>query len=337
MKPPGELQAFLIDHGLAEPDTPVTWTMLSGGVSSDIWRADLPDRTLCIKRALAKLKVQADWFAPVERNTSEWQWLRFAHGLIPSAVPEVLAHDTQAGLFAMSFLPPDRYPVWKAQLLSGQVDCATAQAVGQIMATIHNASAGKATVARTFATGPLFFALRIEPYLLATAKAHQDLAKPLHALAERTGQTQLVLVHGDVSPKNILVGDKAVVLLDAECAWYGEPAFDLAFCLNHLLLKCLVNPGETPGYLAAFQALKTTYLQAVRWEDALALGARAASLLPALLLARVDGKSPVEYLSNERQRDLVRQVARPLIQAPPSDLNAVAQGWQAACSTLLSA
>ncbi len=334
MKPAPELQAFLIHHGLTKPDAPVTWSMLSGGVSSDIWRADLPERSICIKRALPKLKVQADWFAPIERNTSEWQWLRFAHQFMPSAVPEVLAHDGAAGLFAMTFLPPERYPVWKAQLLQEQVDTRTAQAVAALMVAVHNASAGRAAVAAQFNTRALFFALRIEPYLLATAEAHQDLAAPLQALANRTAAAQIALVHGDVSPKNILVGPDGPVLLDAECAWYGEPAFDLAFCLNHLLLKCLVHPQRIGAYLDAYAALSSSYLQAVRWEDASALEARVAALLPALLLARVDGKSPVEYLSHERQRELVRQVARPLIAEAPPHLRLLAQRWQSACTAL---
>ena len=335
MKPAPELQAFLIDHGLAKPHTPVRWSVLNGGVSSDIWRADLPERSVCIKRALPKLKVQADWFAPIERNASEAQWLRFANQVMPSAVPEVLAHDATAGLFAMRFLPPERYPVWKSQLMQEQVDLRTAQAVAKLIVAVHNASAGRAALAAQFDTRTQFFALRIEPYLLATAQAHQDLAAPLHALASSTGLAQIALVHGDVSPKNILVGPDGPVLLDAECAWYGEPAFDLAFCLNHLLLKCLVHPHLTSAYMDAYGVLSATYLQAMRWEDARTLEVRAAALLPALLLARVDGKSPVEYLSYERQRELVRQVARPLIAAAPPSLSQLAQRWHSACAALM--
>ena len=126
-----------------------------------------------------------------------------------------------------------------------------------------------------------------------------------------TTQSQaLALVHGDVSPKNILVGAQGPVLLDAECAWWGDPAFDLAFCLNHLLLKCLWNAAATPAFLAAFETLCEVYLQGVNWEPRGRLEQRAAALLPGLLLARVDGKSPVEYIDDEAQREVVRRVAR---------------------------
>jgi hypothetical protein len=118
------------------------------------------------------------------------------------------------------------------------------------------------------------------------------------------------------------------VFLDAECAWFGDPAFDLAFCLNHLLLKCLWTPAARAGFLACFDALAEAHLGAVDWEPREALERRAATLLPALLLARVDGKSPVEYLSDERDRATVRRVARRFLKSPVERVGAVAAGWR---------
>lgn len=328
MKPAAELEDFLLARGLAATRAEMRWTPLAGGVSSDIWRVDLPGRTLCLKRALPKLKVAADWYAPTERNVYEWKWLQFAARHVPQAVPRPLAHDARAGLFAMEFLDPARHPVWKAQLLAGHVDVNVATAVARIIAAVHNASAGDAVVAREFATRDNFFALRLEPYLVATGRAHPDLAPQLNALAENTSAAQIALVHGDVSPKNILVGPASPIVLDAECAWYGDPAFDLAFCLNHLLLKCLVHPELHAQYLDAFDTLANTYLDAVRWEPRAAIEARAAALLPALLLARVDGKSPVEYLRDEPAKEWLRRQARPLVRTPAPTLQALAQTWK---------
>src|SRR6202162_1848866 len=160
-----------------------------------------------------------------------------------------------------------------------------------------------------FANDETFEAIRIEPYLRATARAHPSLAHQFDALATETLATKRWLVHGDVSPKNILAGPKGPVFLDAECAWWGDPAFDLAFCLNHLLLKCLWTPRARDGFLACFDAMADTYRAGVRWEAADALDARAAHLLPGLFLARVDGKSPVEYITTDADKDRVRRVA----------------------------
>ncbi|GKQ38851.1 putative aminoglycoside phosphotransferase [Streptomyces sp. A012304] len=303
---------------------------LAGGVSSDLWRVDLPGRSLCVKRALARLRVAAEWQAPVSRNAYEWAWMRFASRHRPDSVPELLAHDADAGLFAMEFLPPERYPVWKALLLAGDVDPATAAAVGDVLGALHAASAGDAALAAEFATDDNFHALRIEPYLLATAAAHPGLRQELHDLADRTAATRLALVHGDVSPKNILVGPAGPVLLDAECAWYGDPAFDLAFCVNHLLLKSLVVPRRRADLLRSARALAEAYGGRIDWEPRPALEARAASLLPALLLARVDGKSPVEYLTDERHRLLVRTVASALLRAPAATVAEALEAWETA-------
>jgi aminoglycoside phosphotransferase (APT) family kinase protein len=227
----------------------------------------------------------------------------------------------------MEFLDLARHELWKSELRDGRADPAFAAAVGERLARIHAASAGRADIAAAFPTDDIFYAIRLEPYLVATGRAHPDLAPALDALVQRTATTKRALVHGDVSPKNILIGPRGPVFLDAECAWYGDPAFDLAFCLNHMLLKCLWTPAASAGFLASFDALAAAYLAGVRWEPREEIEARAASLLPGLFLARVDGKSPVEYLTDEAPKQRVRRVARPLIASPPRRLAEVRAAW----------
>ena len=134
-------------------------------------------------------------------------------------------------------------------------------------------------------------------------------------------------MHGDVSPKNILLGARGPVFLDAECAWFGDPAFDLAFCLNHLLLKTLWVPSAERELLASFDALVDAYLRGVDWEPAEAVERRAAHLLPALFLARIDGKSPVEYLTDDASKNAVRRAARSMLQQPLDRLEGVRRAW----------
>jgi aminoglycoside phosphotransferase (APT) family kinase protein len=320
--------AALARMGLLHPGDAPPITALTGGVSSDIVRVDLPGGPACIKRALPKLKVQADWQAPVERNRYEIEWMRTAGRIVPQAVPRILGEDAQSGMFAMEFLDPARHPVWKAQLRDGDISTATAAEVGRRVAAIHAATAGNLAVAAAFPTDHIFFPIRLEPYLCATAKKHPDCAQRLDSLVRVTGATKKALVHGDVSPKNILVGPNGPVFLDAECAWYGDPAFDLAFCLNHLLLKCVWRPQWQARYLACFDALAETYLAGVTWEARADIEARTAHLLPGLFLGRVDGKSPVEYITDEAGRERVRRVARALLLDPVSRLADVRAAWQ---------
>lgn len=327
-------RAVLERLGLCTPGEPLDCVPLAGGVSSDIVRVDLDGRSLCLKRALERLKVAADWRVPVARSAHEADWLRVAAAVRPGAAPRLLGYDAASNALAMEWLEPSRHPVWKGELRDGRIDPAFAAAVATSIGALHAATAGDPAIADRFDTTPLFVALRLEPYLLATAARHPALASRLHALAQATAATRVALVHGDLSPKNLLVGPGGPVILDAECAWYGDPAFDAAFCLNHLLLKAVWGAASRPGsriaLRAAFDAFVAAWLEVARFEPRETLAARVAALLPALMLARVDGKSPVEYLTDERDRDRVRTVAARFLVAPAAEPGAVADAWFAA-------
>ena len=312
---------FLHRAGLGAP---TRTEALAGGVSSDIWRVDLGAKRVCVKRALPRLRVAQVWEAPIERNRYERQWMQAAGNAVPGAAPRVLAWDDAAGLFAMEFLD---YPVWKKLLGEGRADPGFASKVGTSLASIHRATAGKAEVEQAFPTDRIFYAIRLEPYLVASAARHPDLAERLQRLVQRTAASKHCLVHGDVSPKNILVAGHGPVFLDAECAWYGDPAFDLAFCLNHMLLKCIWVPAARARFMECFDALAGAYLRGVAWEPPAEVEMRAATLLPGLLLGRVDGKSPVEYLDATGQA-LVREAARKLLASDERTLAGLRDLWQ---------
>jgi aminoglycoside phosphotransferase (APT) family kinase protein len=323
----GEIGAMLGRMDLlAAGDKPVC-VPLDGGISSDIWRVEIGARKYCIKRALAQLKVSQLWEAPIERNDAEWKWLAAAETIWPGSVPCLVAQDRDAGLFVMDYLDPDRYPNWKSQLRDGILREETAVAVAERLVAIHAATAGRPEIAAAFDTGACFYAIRLEPYLVATGRVHTDLAPQLEALAGTTLATKRALVHGDVSPKNILVGPDGPVFIDAECAWYGAPAFDLAFCLNHLLLKCLWRPQNARGFLQLFDRLTETYLAGVSWQPRAEMEALTAALLPALLLGRIDGKSPIEYVTDEREKNQVRDFARRFIATRVDHLDVIREAW----------
>ena len=300
---------------------------LTGGVSSDIWRIDTENGAVCAKRALSKLRVNADWYAPVERNLYEARWLHVAQQACPDSSPKLLGQHPELGVLVMQYLDPDHCRVWKQELRAGHADANTAHAMGQVLSKIHSHAAKNSHLASEFPTDNIFFEIRLAPYLLATAQRHPALAPALEALVSQTQRHAKTLVHGDVSPKNILLGPQGPLLLDAECATWSDPAFDLAFCLNHLLLKCLWTPASISDFLQCFEVLTTSYLTSVDWERPSDLEARAARLLPGLLLARVDGKSPVEYVTQEHQREHVRRVASTLLLKPVHHLQDIAQAW----------
>jgi aminoglycoside phosphotransferase (APT) family kinase protein len=320
------MHAFLHELGLG--DSVIAARPLTGGVSSDIWLVETPLQRLCVKRALPALRVAADWQAPIERSAYEYAWMKRVQAILPDAVPSLHGRSADGATFAMAFLDPAAYPLWKEALLRGDVDVSFAGQVGAALATIHSATAKDVSIAADFASDRIFHAIRLEPYLLATAQYHPDIGPQLRALAERTAATKRTLVHGDASPKNILIGPSGPVFLDAECAWHGDPAFDVAFCLNHLLLKCIPLPASADPLLQAFAEFASQYLPRVDWEDPLEMERRCATLLPALTLARIDGKSPVEYIVADNEKQRVREIARSLIIAPHARLADVATAWR---------
>jgi 5-methylthioribose kinase len=312
---------------IVSADQPIRLTPLTGGVSSDIYRVDLPSGVVCVKRALPQLKVSAEWMVPVERNRYEVDWIREAARVVPHAVPDLLGEDREAGAFAMAWLPPERYPTWKSLLAEGAGTRLMARHVGDVLGRIHAATADRADVAARFATDALFHAIRLDPYLVTAARMNPSHAAHLHALVAVTARTKRVLVHGDFSPKNILIGPQGPVILDAECAWFGDPAFDIAFVVNHLLLKSAWRPPWRAQYAAMATDLLSAYRTHAAWEPWEALDARTAALLPGLLLARVDGKSPVEYVTDDDTRDAIRRFAKQYLERPAAHVETIVHAF----------
>lgn len=299
-------------------------TALSGGVSSDIFLVEDGSNRFVVKRALPKLRVKEDWTADVRRNTTEREYLECVGRLAPGTVPRVLFADTDGGYFAMEYLDAG-FENWKLQLLGGTYHLAHARAAGRALGEIHRRTAGDRALRQRFDTTPNFHQLRTAPYLLTTGERHPAVRDHFFAEAVRIESTRECLVHGDFSPKNILVGTGRLVVLDCEVAWYGDPAFDVAFLLNHFFLKRLYHAPrgrELAELIAGFWA---SY-RASRTDPPANLEERVARLLPLLLLARVDGKSPVEYLDPARAAT-VRTFALAQIPTPATKLAALVQAW----------
>ena len=302
--------------GLGRADDVKAVEPLSGGVASDIARVELGLRQLCVKFALGKLRVAADWYAPVRRNKAEYAWLEFAQSVETDCVPGLYGCSETLHGFAMDYLSGSDVYLWKSAMLDGVSRGEEGESVATILGRIHAASTQPGFERAPFDNRDDFHAIRLEPYLSFTAKRHACIADRLNDLVHRFHKADIALVHGDVSPKNILIRSGVPVFLDAECATMGDPAFDVAFCLNHLIIKALHLPVSRSALLDSVLAFWNAYAKQVSWEDAGSVDRRVAELLPALMLGRVDGKSPVEYL-DEEERSTLRDIAIALLVDPP--------------------
>jgi 5-methylthioribose kinase len=313
-----------LEHGATEyaalrlglPAGDLRVTALGGGVSNHVVLVETGTDRFVLKQSLPQLRVEAEWFCARERVFVEAAVLRrLAPELPQGAVPEVLWEDRENFLYAMR-AAPDGAVHWKSQLLLGEIDTRVARRAGEIHRAMLAASRASASWAEEFGDLAVFEDLRVDPYHRFTAARHPDLASHFDRAIERARNVKSGIVHGDWSPKNLMVSGNSVMAIDFECAHYGDAAFDLAFLLNHLLLKSLHRPEDAPRFRAAAMAYWSGLSEP-------ALEAPALELLPLLLLARVDGKSPVEYITDSEAKEHLRAVARQLLQAPVRDIAAL--------------
>ena len=322
-----ETIASLLTMGLITAEESPSLTSLAGGVSADIVVAKTKLGMVCVKRTLPALKVAQEWCAPQSRGNAEKDWIRLVATFLPGAVPEIIGEDSERFTFAMRYLDPITFKNWKTLLRDGEANEIVAAQIAGLLGKIHERTAHDSTVAAAFANDENFAALRLDPYLETAARAQPDVADILRGLIARTARTKEALVHGDFSPKNILIGPDGPVILDAECAWYGDPAFDVAFCLNHLFLKSAWKPGYAASYQRCAAAFWNTYKAALHRLDQMALEDRVVTLLPGLMLARIDGKSPVEYLVDPNIVARVRAFAKRKLIKPEKTVPDLIGAW----------
>ncbi len=306
--PLADLRQWLAEDGLIDPTT-AELTPLSGGVSCDVVLVRDGGRSFVAKRALAKLRVKDDWFADVSRNRYEHAYMRIAAEVVPESVPEIIHVNDERGYFCMAWLG-EGWENWKQQMLAGVCDTIIAAQAGRVLGEIHRHTAGRDDLAAAFDTGAGFHSLRLEPYLETTASRHPALSDVIMTESRRLAASRECLVHGDYSPKNILTREDQLTVLDCEVAWYGAACFDLAFLLNHFFLKALYHAPAAPGFNRMIEAAATAYFSARNLTEFQRdeLDRQTAHLLPMLMLARIDGKSPVEYLVDAAaKKDIVRQ------------------------------
>jgi aminoglycoside phosphotransferase (APT) family kinase protein len=304
-------------------------TPLGGGVSSEIYMLADGMRQLVVKRALPKLKVRDEWRADTSRSQVEQQFIQYIRAHIPQNVLPVVLGEPSDSFFVMEFLG-EGFVNWKEELLAEKFDTGTASAAARLLATIHWASWDDAGAREQFRTDDNFYALRVHPYLITTGERNPRLRDYFTRESDRLLSTHQALVHGDFSPKNIMVEGKRLVLLDHEVAWFGDPAFDLAFLLNHLFLKSLLFRSRGAACVHLAQAVWEQYFKTLGAGRQTALGPRACRLLLMLMLARIDGKSPVEYLAGRKsEQGFVRSFVEDLLPSGVEDFTLIRTQWLA--------
>ena len=302
---------------------------LSGGVSNKTLLLTRPSgESWVIKQALPKLRVQSDWFSDPARIQVEANGLRYLPRVTPSrSTPSLLFQDIAQNLLAMEAVP-EPHQSWKEQLLCGDIDQQSFGQFARLLGSIHREGFRlRHELAPVFAGKQYFITLRLEPYYEHSATVVHQAAPFLKELVAWTLSRSDTLVHGDFSPKNVLVRNGQLILLDHEVLHYGDPAFDVGFSLTHFLSKALHLPHNRLALLGAAQFYWNLYLDEVRAMPWIAhLDFRAAQHALASLLARACGRSPLEYLHKE-ERLIQRRVVLEMIEEGSSTVDHVITGF----------
>jgi 5-methylthioribose kinase len=328
-------EAYLRETGRIGLTDRVVVRELPGGVSNMVLlvgHPEQPEKDFVIKQARAQLRTRHVWLSNVERIWREAEVLRVCerllaraatprHGSLPFTTPRILFEDREQYLLGMTAAPRPNV-VWKADLLAGQVDERVATAAGALLGTLHAGSWGDADVAHALGDRTLFDQLRIDPYYRTLAAERPETKPAIERLIESLAAHPQCLVHADFSPKNMILFAGGLVMVDFETGHYGDPAFDLGFFLSHLLLKAFLTAPNHAKYVAlsvafweAYDDLLRTRVSATELAD---LWARGVQNFAGCAWARLDGKSPVEYLSEERRRAAVRGLCLQLFEERPT-------------------
>ena len=318
---------YLVERGLVRADDNISIRELGGGVSNIVLLVEwpgAPDRSWVVKQSLGKLRVKDDWRSERSRIIREAESIQALRPVLgEAAVPSVVHLDRENFLFVMTAAPRGSR-TWKELLLGRRADVEVAHDAALLLAKMINASRQDPRLGEPFRDRRVFDQLRIDPYYRTTASRHPELRLEFDDLIAATLEIRNSLVHGDYSPKNMLVHGNSIFLIDFEVVHWGDPAFDSAFLLNHLFLKAFHMPASSEtfidlafvfwGYLVA--ALDPAVLAELEGMTYRHLGA--------LMLARIDGKSPAEYIQDEDTKKRVRAAATRILKERPSKLPDVA-------------
>jgi 5-methylthioribose kinase len=334
-----QLPAYLRERGLLAADELCRIEVLSGGVSNLVLRVG-PARTAAfvVKQSRERLQTQVPWFSRLDRIFRETAMMETLRPLLPDgAIPRILDEDRENYAYAMQAVDL-RHTVWKRELLAGRVREEIAVRLADYLSAIHGRTVhsrsvhgdtvGDPRLAAEFGDQEIFEQLRVDPFYRHIARVHPELRPHVERLIAEMAENRVCLVHADFSPKNVLVVDRAplgesstapapgadfvVTLIDFETGHFGDPAFDLGFFLSHLLLKGVRSATDLGPFRRLIEVFWDRYragiapLAGISGLEPRDLERRSVAHLAACSLARVDGTSPVDYLTEPAAREAVR-------------------------------
>ncbi len=291
----------------------IEYKKLKGGVSSEVYYVKTHNNNYCIKRSLKKLLVKKKWIVNTNRIKFEYLWLKNCKNLLNNNIPKTYEFNDKKKYIIMEYLDQLEYKTLKELYFEGKINIKTIKLISKHLYKIHSNS-NSLDFKKTFeGNSKNFYDLRIDPYFNEVGRVYPKYKSYISNINKEYFKYSTSLVHGDFSPKNILIGKNKILYIDAECSNFGDPVFDLVFFSNHLLIKSIFFKENSEKFAKSYMIFYKEYLKELSKKSYNAYLNRIIKMTPIMLLARIDGKSPVEYIKTNKLKNIIRKNAFKLL------------------------
>ncbi len=299
----------------------IQYKKLTGGVSSEVYHVKTIKNNYCIKRSLKRLLVKKKWIANTNRIKFEYLWLKHCQNILKRNIPNTYEFNNKKKYIVMEYLKTSQYKTLKQLYFNKIININTIRSISKHLYKIHSSSSNYKTKKTFEGNYKNFYDLRLDPYFNEVGRVYPKYKGYIKKINENYIKHSNTLVHGDFSPKNILVGKNKIIYLDAECCNFGDPVFDLVFFTNHLLIKSIFFKDKSQEFIKLYISFYKEYLSNLSTKNFNSYIDRIIKMTPIMLLSRVDGKSPVEYINKVKIKNIIRKKSFLLLDSKISSLN----------------
>ena len=299
----------------------IDYKRLEGGVSSEVYYVKTNKKEYCIKRSLKKLLVKKKWIANTNRIKFEYLWLKHCRNILKKNIPETFEFNSRKKYIVMQYLDTSDYKTLKELFFDKIVNIKTIKLISKHLYKIHTNSNNVKTKNIFKRNNKNFYDLRLDPYFNEVGRVYPRYKEYIKHLNKNYLKNSNTLVHGDFSPKNILIGKNKIVYLDAECCNFGDPVFDLVFFSNHLLIKSIFIQDKSKEFTRSYITFYKEYLKNLDAKKNKLYINRIIRMTPIMMLARIDGKSPVEYIKSKKIKNTIRNKSFLLLERKINNLD----------------
>ena len=299
----------------------IQYKKLTGGVSSEVYHVRTNKNNYCIKRSLKRLLVKKKWIANTNRIKFEYLWLKHCQNILKRNIPNTYEFNDKKKYIVMEYLKTSQYKTLKQLYFKRIININTIKLISKHLYKIHSNSSNYKTKKTFEGNYKNFYDLRLDPYFNEVGRVYPKYKEYIKKINENYIKNSSTLVHGDFSPKNILVDKNKIIYLDAECCNFGDPVFDLVFFSNHLLIKSIFLKDKSKEFIKLYLSFYKEYLSNLSTKNFNSYIDRIIKMTPIMLLSRIDGKSPVEYIIKENIKNIIRKKSFLLLDGKINSLN----------------